>query len=153
MKIALASDHAGYPLKQHLFAYLQEQGHEVLDLGVSTADVPSDYPDAAESVAPAILDSRSDRGIIVCGSGVGVSIAANKIPGIYAAVCHDTYSAHQGVEHDRMNVLCVGARIIGRAVVEEIVDAFVNAKVGGEERHARRFTKVRAIEIRHGKDA
>ena len=153
MKIALASDHAGYPLKRHLVTYLQEQGHEVLDLGVTTADAPSDYPDAAEAVAQAILDDRSKRGIIVCGSGVGVSIAANKIPGIYAAICHDTYSAHQGVEHDRMNVLCVGARIIGRVVVEEIVDAFINAEVGEEERHARRFARVRAIEMRYGSNA
>ena len=152
MKIALASDHAGYPLKQHLVAYLQQQGHEVLDLGVVTADVSSDYPDAAESVAQAILDDRAERGIVACGSGVGSSIAANKIPGIYAAICHDTYSAHQGVEHDRMNVLCVGARIIGPAIVEEIVDEFISAKISDEERHARRFGKVQTLERRYRAD-
>src|SRR3990172_41444 len=119
MKIALSADHAGYPLKQHLIAFLQKQGHEVIDLGVNTDAVPSDYPDAAEVIAHAVLDGRAERGILACGSGVGASIAANKIKGIYAAVCHDTYSAHQGVEHDRMNVLCVGARIIGQAIAEE----------------------------------
>jgi ribose 5-phosphate isomerase B len=146
MKIALASDHAGYPLKNHLAAYLRQQGHVVLDLGVDTADVPSDYPDASKAVAEAVLDGRAERAILACGSGVGACIAANKFPGIYAAICHDTYSAHQGVEHDRMNILCVGARIVGEKLAEELVDAFIRAQFSGEERHQRRFAKVQAIE-------
>lgn len=148
MKIAIASDHAGYALKQALVSYLQEQGHDMLDLGVNTGDVPSDYPDASAAVAQAVLDGRTERGILACGSGIGASIAANKFPGIYAGICHDTYSAHQGVEHDRMNVVCIGSRIIGQRLAEEIVDAFVHAQVSGDERHARRFGKVQAIEKR-----
>lgn len=148
MKLAIAGDHAGFALKQHLAAFLRAQGHDVIDLGVNTDAVPSDYPDAAEWVAGAVLDGRAERGILACGSGVGVSIAASKIPGIYAAVIHDVYSAHQGVEHDRMNVICVGARVIGTAAAEEIVTAFVNAQHSDEERHARRFGKVQAIEAR-----
>ena len=146
MKIALSADHAGYPLKQHLVNFLQNQGHEVIDLGVYTDAVPSDYPDAAEAIAHAVLDGRAERGILACGSGVGASIAANKIHGIYSAVCHDTYSAHQGVEHDQMNVLCVGARIVGAALAEELATAFIHAKPSTEERHLRRFGKVQAIE-------
>lgn len=146
MKIALAADHAGYPLKQHLIKFLQAQGHEVIDLGVNTDAVPSDYPDAAEAIAHAVLDGRAERGILACGSGVGASIAANKVHGIYSAVCHDTYSAHQGVEHDQMNVLCVGARIIGPALAEELATAFIHAQPSTEERHLRRFGKVQAIE-------
>lgn len=148
MKIALASDHAGYPLKQHLVEYLTKQGHEILDLGVDTDKVPSDYPDAAEALGHAILDGRAERGILACGSGVGASIAANKMPGIYAAVCHDHYSAHQGVEHDRMNVLTIGARIIGPTTAEELALAFIGAQPSSEERHVRRFGKVQAIEAR-----
>lgn len=146
MKIALAADHAGFPLKQHLIRFLQAQGHEVIDLGVNTDAVPSDYPDAAEAIAHAVLDGRAERGILACGSGVGASIAANKVHGIYSAVCHDTYSAHQGVEHDQMNVLCVGARIIGPALAEELATAFIHAHPSTEERHLRRFGKVQAIE-------
>lgn len=148
MKIALASDHAGYPLKQHLVEYLKKQGHEVLDLGVDTDKVPSDYPDAAEAIGHAVLDGRAERGILACGSGVGASIAANKMQGIYAAVCHDHYSAHQGVEHDRMNVLTIGARIIGPTTAEELADAFIAAQPSTEERHVRRFGKLQAIEER-----
>jgi ribose 5-phosphate isomerase B len=148
MKIALASDHAGYPLKQHLVLYLQKQGHEVIDLGVDTDKVPSDYPDAAEAIGHAVLDGRAERGILACGSGVGASIAANKMNGIYAAVCHDHYSAHQGVEHDRMNVLTIGARIIGPTTAEELADAFIAAQPSTEERHVRRFGKVQGIEER-----
>ena len=146
MKIALSADHAGYPLKQHLMKFLQNQGHEVIDLGVDTDAVPSDYPDAAEAIAHAVLDGRAERGILACGSGVGASIAANKVHGIYSAVCHDTYSAHQGVEHDQMNVLCVGARIVGPALAEELATAFIHAQPSTEERHLRRFGKVQAIE-------
>jgi ribose 5-phosphate isomerase B len=148
MKIAIAGDHAGFSLKQHLVKFLREAGHEVIDLGVETDAVPSDYPDIAELVAAAVRDGRAERGILACGSGVGVSIAANKIPGIYAAVIHDVYSAHQGVEHDRMNVICVGARVIGTATAEEIVRAFIHAQPSDEERHARRFAKLRALEAR-----
>ncbi len=150
MRLALSADHAGFPLKQDLAAKLAQQGHSVLDLGThSTA--PCDYPDAAEAVAQALRDQQADRGIIVCGSGAGVSIAACKFPGIRAAVCHDTYTAHQAVEHDDMNVLCVGARIIGSALALEIVGAFINATFSREERHQRRLDKVLAIERRFTK--
>ena len=128
-------------------AYLTRQGHDVVDLGThSTA--PVDYPDSAEAVAQTIFDGHADRGVIVCGSGAGVSIAANKFPGIRAAVCHDTYTAHQAVEHDAMNVLCIGARVIGAALACEIVDAFLNAQFTGEDRHQRRLNKIFAIERR-----
>jgi len=147
MRLALSSDHAGYELKRDLAAILGQKGHNVLDLGThSTA--PVDYPDAAESVAQALRNGDADRGIIVCGSGAGVSIAANKFPGIRAAVCHDTYTAHQAVEHDDMNVLCIGARVIGSALACEIVDAFLGARFSREERHQRRVNKILAIENR-----
>jgi ribose 5-phosphate isomerase B len=146
MKIALASDHAGYSLKQYLLDYLRKQGHEVVDLGVNTPDVPSDYPDAAAAIGHAIVDGQAERGILACGSGVGACIAANKIPGVYAAITHDTYSAHQGVEHDRMNIMCIGARVVGPAVAEELANAFIAAKPSEEERHVRRFGKILAIE-------
>src|SRR5215510_8290377 len=146
MKIALAADHAGYELKQTLLAYLNKQGYEVLDLGTDTGDVPSDYPDFARKIADAVLSGKAERGVLVCGSGVGASIAANKIQGIYAGLCHDTYSAHQGVEHDAMNVICLGSRVIGVELAREIAQAFLKAKFSGEERHARRFAEVKAIE-------
>jgi ribose 5-phosphate isomerase B len=147
MRIALSGDHAGYEMKRDLAAALTKGGHEVLDLGThSTAAV--DYPDCAESVAEALRDKQADRGIIVCGSGAGVSIAANKFPGIRAAVCHDTYTAHQAVEHDDLNVLCVGARVIGIALAQEIANAFLGAVFSGEERHQRRLNKILAIEKR-----
>jgi len=148
MKVALAADHAGFSLKQHLASYLRERGHSVLDLGVDIPDFPTDYPDTTELVARAVLDGRAERGIVVCGSGIGANITANKIPGIYASVCHDTYTAHQGVEHDRMNVLCLGARVIGTNLAEEIVTAFLQAQISNEERHVRRFGKVQVIEQR-----
>ena len=148
MRLALAADHAGYLLKDELAARLAGQGHEVVDLGTNSA-APTDYPDAAKAMARALNEDEADRGIIVCGSGAGVSIAANKIPGIRAAVCHDTYTAHQAVEHDDMNVLCIGGRIIGSALAQEIVAAFIGASFSGEERHARRLRKVLAIEERH----
>ena len=147
MKLALAGDHAGFALKEELAARLTQQGHEVIDLGChSTAAV--DYPDSAEAVAGMIRADQAERGILVCGSGAGVSIAANKFPGIRAAVCHDTYTAHQAVEHDDMNVLCLGARIVGAAVALELVTAFLGARFSGEERHRRRLDKVLAIERR-----
>lgn len=146
MKLAIASDHAGFPLKEPLIDHLVALGHEVIDLGVPTGDVPADYPDIATEMAGVIQSGQAARGILVCGSGVGISIAANKFPGVYAAVCHDTYSAHQGVEHDRMNVLTIGARVVGIAVAVELVAAFVAAQPSTEERHARRFAKLLAIE-------
>ena len=147
MRIALSADHAGYVLKQELAAKLAQQGHDVLDLGThSTA--PVDYPDSAEAVALALHEGQAERGIIVCGSGAGVSIAASKFPGIRAAVCHDTYTAHQAVEHDDLNVLCLGARVIGGALALEISEAFLEARFSGEERHQRRLNKVNSIERR-----
>jgi ribose 5-phosphate isomerase B len=147
MRLAISSDHAGYELKRDLAGSLGQKGHTVLDLGThSTA--PVDYPDAAESVADALRSGEADRGIIVCGSGAGVSIAANKFPGIRAGVCHDTYSAHQAVEHDDMNVLCLGSRVIGPSLAAEIVSAFLGAVFSGEARHQRRLDKVLGFERR-----
>ena len=147
MRIALGADHAGFELKRDLAAALRARGHDVLDLGThSTSAV--DYPDLVEAVAAALTDRRAERGLIVCGSGAGASIAANKFPGIRAAVCHDTYTAHQAVEHDDMNVLCLGARVIGAAVAQEVTTAFLGASFSGEERHQRRLKKILAIEER-----
>src|SRR5579859_1202360 len=146
MKVAVAADHAGYDLKQALLPFLTKNGFEVIDLGTDTSEIPSDYPDFARSVAGAVLSGKAERGILVCGSGVGVSVAANKIQGIYAAICHDTYSAHQGVEHDQMNVLCIGARVIGIELAREIVRSFLHAEFSAEERHVRRVGKMKAIE-------
>ncbi len=147
MTLALGADHAGYELKAHLAPFLAQLGHQVLDCGTNSTD-PVDYPDSAEAVATAIREGRAARGIIVCGSGAGVSIAANKFPGVRAAVCHDTYTAHQAVEHDDMNVLCIGARIVGSALAQEIVTSFLAARFSGEARHQRRLDKVLAIERR-----
>src|SRR5918992_1013285 len=145
MKIALAADHAGYEMKRDLAGRLAKQGHEVLDLGThSSAAV--DYPDYAEAVAGVLRDGQVDRGIIVCGSGAGVSIAANKFPGVRAAVVHDVYTAHQAVEHDDMNVLCLGARVVGGALALDLVSAFLGATFSGEERFQRRLDKVLRIE-------
>jgi ribose 5-phosphate isomerase B len=145
--VALGADHAGYPLKERVRFCLQELGHEALDLGThSTSSV--DYPDFAEAVGMAVREGRVDRGIVVCGSGVGASVAANKIPGVRAGLCHDSYSAHQGVEHDDMNVLVLGGRIIGEALALELVRAFLGARYSAEERHARRLDKVKRIESR-----
>lgn len=147
MRIALSADHAGYEMKRDLAGALGKQGHDILDLGThSTTAV--DYPDCAEAVAAALRERRVERGIIVCGSGAGVSIAANKFPGIRAAVCHDCYTAHQAVEHDDMNVLCIGARVIGYALAQEIAMAFLAASFSHEERHQRRLNKILAIEER-----
>ena len=145
MRIALGCDHGGFPLKQRMTAVIQAAGHDVVDCGTdSTCAV--DYPDFALKVGETILAKEADRGILLCGSGVGISVAANKIPGIRAGVCHDTYSAHQGVEHDDMNVLCIGARIVGEELAVELVRAFVNAHFTHEERHVRRLNKVLEIE-------
>lgn len=145
MRIVVACDHAGYSLKDEIILEIQKQGYDVLDLGTYTQE-PVDYPDFAEKACRAIRNGLADRGVLICGSGVGASITANKIKGIYASVCHDTYSAHQGVEHDNMNVLAVGARIIGVELAREIVRAFLSARFSGEERHKRRFEKIQAIE-------
>src|SRR5579859_807642 len=146
MKIAIGADHAGYDLKQTLLPFLTKNGFVVVDLGTDTADIPSDYPDYAQAVGQAVTSGEAERGILVCGSGVGVSVAANKIVGIYAGLCHDTYSAHQGVEHDNMNVICMGSRVIGVELAREIVRSFLNARFSGEERHLRRFGMVKMIE-------
>jgi ribose 5-phosphate isomerase B len=147
MRVAIGADHAGFSLKQDLAAYVKTLGHEVLDLGTDSAD-PVDYPDYAEAVGRAIVEGRAERGVLVCGSGVGASVAANKIAGIRAGVCHDTYSAHQGVEHDDMNVLVLGARVIGTELARELVRVYLEAKFSGAERHRRRLEKVKALEGR-----
>ncbi len=147
MRVALAADHAGYKLKNILVAEVKKQGCEALDLGTHCQE-PSDYPDFAEAVAKALLEARADRGILVCGSAVGVSVAANKFCGIRAGVCHDTYSARQGVEHDDVNVLCLGERVIGVELARELVKAFLSARFQGQERFARRLKKIEAIESR-----
>ena len=145
MIVACGFDHAGVPLRERLLAVIADAGHEVLDLGTDTTD-PVDYPDKALEVGRAVVTGRADRGILVCGSGAGVSVAAGKIRGVYASTIHDTYTAHQGVEHDGMNVLCMGARIIGAALAAEIVEAFLRAEISDEERHVRRRAKVLEIE-------
>ncbi len=145
MRIAVGSDHAGYPLKEHLASWLAESGHAVYDLGAHSAD-PVDYPDYAAAVAQAVLDGRADRGVIVCGSGAGAAIAANKLKGIRASVAHDTYTAHQMVEHDDVNVLSLGARVVGQALAEDLVRTFIDAKFSRDERHVRRLDKIRALE-------
>jgi ribose 5-phosphate isomerase B len=147
MRIAIGGDHAGFPLKQEIAALLRKD-HEVVDVGAFSTE-PSDYPDFAEAVGRAVIDGSAERGVLVCGSGVGASVAANKVPGIRAAICHDVYSAHQGVEHDDMNVLVLGGRIVGPALAQELVWAFVGAQFSGDERHVRRLDKVKAIEKRY----
>jgi ribose 5-phosphate isomerase B len=150
MKLVISADHAGFPLKEDVRAYLAKAGHEIVDLGAYDGDHPDDYPDFAEKVGEAIRAGVAQRGILICGSGVGVCVAANKIPGIRAGMCHDTYSAHQGVEHDDMNVVVLGARIIGSELAYEVVNAFVAAKfIANEERFTRRFKKVLAIEAKY----
>ncbi len=150
MKLVIAADHAGFQLKEDVRAYLGKAGHEVVDLGAYSGDLPDDYPDFAEKLGLALKQGVAPRGILICGSGVGVCVAANKIPGIRAGMCHDTYSAHQGVEHDDMNVIVLGARVIGAALAYEVVNAFIGARfIGGEERFVRRFKKVLAIEARY----
>ena len=150
MKLVIASDHAGFPLKEEVRAHLAAAGHEVVDLGAYKYESEDDYPDFAEKVGEAVKAGVAPRGIVICGSGVGVCIAANKIPGVRAGICHDTYSAHQGVEHDDMNVLVLGARIIGSALAFEVADNFVAAKFQAQEgRFERRFKKVQAIEAKY----
>ncbi|TME81492.1 MAG: RpiB/LacA/LacB family sugar-phosphate isomerase [Chloroflexi bacterium] len=150
MRIAFAADHAGAALKRELIDRLRElaPSHELTDLGGDGADPHDDYPDFAERLGLAVRDGQAERGILICGSGVGASIAANKVRGVRAAVCHDTYSAHQGVEHDDMNILTLGSRVIGLELAVELSVAFLAARFSGEERHARRLRKVLAIEAR-----
>ena len=153
MKLVIASDHAGFLLKEEVRAYLAQAGHEVIDLGAYKPDPLDDYPDFAEKVGLALKRGDAPRGILICGSGVGVCVTANKIPGIRAGMCHDTYSAHQGVEHDDMNVIVLGARVIGSALAFEVVSAFVGAKfIAGEERFVRRYKKVLAIEAKYQRE-
>ena len=148
MKILIGGDHAGLPLKQHLIPFLKAAGHEVEDIGAFENNPADDYPDFALAVAEGVAGGRADRGIVACGSGVGASIAANKVKGARACLCHDTYTASQGVEHDAMNVLCIGGRVIGVTTAERVVEAFLNAEYSGEERHARRLAKITAAEQR-----
>ncbi|MHC5053585.1 MAG: ribose 5-phosphate isomerase B [Planctomycetota bacterium] len=150
MRVVVGADHAGYELKKVLVRHLVNAGHDVVDEGTSS-NAPVDYPDYAEAVGRAIAGGEANRGILICGSGVGVSVAANKVPGVRAGLCHDTYSAHQGVEHDDMNVLVLGARVVGTELARELTDAFMGAAFGGEERHARRLAKMRKIESRYGR--
>jgi len=146
MKIAIAADHGGFSVKGELADLLRSMGHEVLDLGAHQVEPQDDYPDYARYVGQAIQNGHAERGVLLCGSGVGASVAANKMKGVRAGLCHDYYSAHQGVEHDDMNVICLGARVIGPAMACELVTAFVSANFTGEERHARRLEKIEAIE-------
>lgn len=145
MRVALGADHGGFHLKQLIAEYLTDKGHQVSDLGAFD-DLPSDYPDYAYAVARALTEKRVERGIVICGSGVGACVAANKVPGIRAALMQDCYSAHQGVEHDDVNVLCLGARVIGPELAKELVSIFLGARFSGEERHVRRLEKVKEIE-------
>jgi RpiB/LacA/LacB family sugar-phosphate isomerase len=147
MRIALGADHAGFELKEKVLSLLAELGHQALDLGTHDLQ-PVDYPDFAEAVGRAVIEGRAERGIVICGSGVGASVAANKVRGIRAGLCHDTYSAHQGVEHDDMNVLVLGSRVIGPELARELVRAFLAARFTNEERHRRRLAKVEAMETR-----
>jgi ribose 5-phosphate isomerase B len=148
MKIAVASDHAGFALKEAMKREVEALGHEVVDLGTHSAD-PVDYPDYAEKIGLAVVSGEIDRGILFCGSGIGASVAANKIPGVRAGNCSDTYSAHQGVEHDAMNVLVLGGRTVGSAVASEMVRAYLAAAYTQEARHEKRLAKVLAIEARY----
>ena len=152
MRFAVAADHAGFPLKERVIRRLEKLGHEAVDLGTGSTD-PVDYPDYAAAAGDALLDGRGERAIVLCGSGQGAAVAANKIPGIRAAVCHDTYSAHQAVEHDDVNILCLGTRVVGPALVDELVAAFAAARFTGEERHRRRLAKIQALEERVARKA
>jgi ribose 5-phosphate isomerase B len=149
MRISIAGDHAGFDLKDHIRKFLTEEGHEVQDLGAYDSTQPDDYPDFAEALAKVVLDGGCDKAVLLCGSGVGACVAANKIPGIRAGLCHDTYSAHQGVQHDNMNMLVLGGRVIGEAMAEELVSAYIGAKFSNEARHVRRLAKVKAIEEKY----
>jgi ribose 5-phosphate isomerase B len=146
MRVAIAADHGGFRLKEMMAAFLASIGYEVVDLGAHGEDPSDDYPDFARAVAESITKDEAERGILICGSGVGASVAASKFPGVRAAVCHDSYSAHQGVEHDDMNVLCLGGRVIGEEPAKEIAVMYLHARFSGAERHIRRLEKIRVIE-------
>src|SRR6202171_5994885 len=148
MKITIGSDHAGFELKHFLITSLIQDGHQINDVGTHSTQ-PVDYPDYAEAVGLSVLRGESERGILICGSGVGAAVAANKIPGVRAGLCHDSYSAHQGVEHDNINVLVLGSRVIGVMLAQDLVKAFLGAKFTNEERHVRRLGKVKAIEAKY----
>lgn len=150
MRVAIGADHAGFQLKQLISEHLRSAGHAIIDVGTAS-DAPVDYPDYAEALAKVVLDGKAERGVLICGSGVGASVAANKIPGIRAGLCHDSYSARQGVEHDEINVLVLGARVIGNALAKELVDRFLAAQFSREERHRRRVEKIKALEQRYQK--
>jgi len=145
MRVALAADHAGFSLKTKIVSYLEEAGFEILDLGTHNEE-PVDYPDFARAIGKVLQEEKAEKGILICGSGVGACVAANKMSNVRAGLCHDTYSAHQGVEHDDINVLCLGARVIGEELAKELVSAFLSARFTGEERHVRRLAKIQAIE-------
>lgn len=151
LKVAMGADHGGFILKNELASQLQGN-YEIIDCGAQAFDRDDDYPDFTLAVARSVVSGEADRGIIICGSGVGAAIAANKVTGARACLCHDTYSAHQGVEHDDMNILCLGARVIGSELALELVLAFLSAEFSGEERHRRRLEKVQAIEQQAVKD-
>ncbi len=150
MKVAIGSDHAGYEMKEEIRSFIESLGHEVIDVGTFGTEAV-DYPDFAEAAGIKLISDAAERAVVICGSGLGASIAANKIPGVRAGNCMDTYSAHQGVEHDDMNMLVFGARVVGIEVAKELVTAFLNAKFTGEERHVRRLGKVKAIETKYSK--
>jgi ribose 5-phosphate isomerase B len=149
MKVAIGSDHAGFELKNEMGEFLRAAGNDVVDVGAFQENPTDDYPDFAEAVGRAVLDGKAERGVLICGSGVGASVAANKLPGIRAGMCHDTYSAHQGVEHDNINVLVLGSRVIGVALAQDLVTAFMGAKFSNGERHVRRLGKVKALETKY----
>ena len=150
MRVAIGADHGGYALKDEMKQFLQSLGHEMIDVGAHTLDPADDFPDFTRPLAESVASGSADRGIMICGSGVGASVAANKVRGIRASVCHDTYSAHQGVEHDDMNVLCLGARIVGIELARELTGAFLSAEYVPEERFQRRLDKVLYMESRFG---
>jgi ribose 5-phosphate isomerase B len=150
IRVAIGADHAGFQLKQVISEHLRSAGHAIIDVGTAS-DAPVDYPDYAEALGKVVLDGKAERGVLICGSGVGASVAANKIPGIRAGLCHDSYSARQGVEHDEINVLVLGARVIGSALAKELVDRFLAAQFNREERHRRRVEKIKALEQRYQK--
>lgn len=146
MKIAIGTDHAGFPLKATVVDAIRAHGHEIVDCGAYQIEPGDDYPDFAAAVARAVLEGKAERGVLICGSGVGASVAANKFRGIRAALCHDTFSAHQGVEDDDMNVIAVGARVVGPSLAAELVGAFLRAEFSGAERHVRRLRKIQSFE-------
>lgn len=152
MRVTIGSDHAGFALKKVLIGSLEAQGHQVKDVGTNS-EAPVDYPDYAEAVAVSVLRGDSERGILICGSGVGASVAANKIPGVRAGLAHDCYSAHQGVEHDNVNVLVLGSRVIGPELAKDLCATFLKARFTGEERHLRRLNKILSIEQRYALQA